>query len=241
MISFQFVTYFRARLPLSKSSFDLPTATTLTSLTTFSQFWPAPFYNHGEYRFYLNASIATSAIALHRILANSQYLEAHKATFVSFPYANVKYSFVVALPNMNNSIANLLSSLAAVSGTLQATLNRLDSHSASVKLTLPKFTMKATINQTSFLANTFGGKQAALDKLFTQLTVNLAELEQKVAISVNEFGTSFETLSSPYEAFYVHPTAELLIDRPFLYFVTEKFPNVAKHEVLFAGIVCNPN
>lgn len=219
---------------------DLPTATTLTSLTTFSQFWPAPFYNHGEYRFYLNASIATSAIALHRILANSRYLEAHKATFVSFPYANVKYSFVVALPNINNTVANLLASL-AVSGTLQATLNHLDSRSASVKLTWPKFTMKATINQTSFLANTFGGKQAALDKLFTQFTVNLADLEQKVAISVNEFGTSFETLSSPYEAFYVNPTAELLIDRPFLYFVTGKFPNVAKHEVLFAGIVCNPN
>ncbi|GAA4847265.1 serpin family protein [Algivirga pacifica] len=158
--------------------------------------------------------------------------------FIQIPYENGQYNLQILLPKHEEKIHNLVASIDYNKLTeLQNSLveEEVDFHMPKFEITYQK-ELKGPLQQMG-MTKSFTPEEADFNNLFEQQRedYHLTEVFQKVYIKVDEEGTEAAAATSVGVGIESAPMP-LIIDRSFLFFITEKHSNT----ILFEGIVWDP-
>jgi serine protease inhibitor len=188
--------------------------------------------------FYLNSGTSKNVPTMVNETVVSTF---HKdnATIVDLPYGQGNYTMVIALPDEGVTPAELASSLDAA--TWQEWESSLENGNGEYKIYLPKFRYEYKRSLVSDLQN-LGLKLAFTDFAdFSNISntgLKIYDVLHQTYISTDEEGT--EAAAATVVSVGVTsagPSPEILINRPFLYFIREIYTGT----IVFMGIVEDPS
>ncbi|KAJ6641694.1 Plasma serine protease inhibitor [Pseudolycoriella hygida] len=155
-----------------------------------------------------------------------------KAKAIDLPYDNERYSFTILLPNKRDGLKGMIENLSA--NTIPDIISEFEEE--SIDISIPKFSIDTTAGVEknlvkNGLASIFTSK-ADLSGITTEQNLHIDELQQHVAIRVDE-GSSSENFLTATNALRsnAQPEQSIVVDRPFLFFVRD----VADDVIFMAG------
>ncbi|XP_044730227.1 antichymotrypsin-2-like isoform X2 [Chrysoperla carnea] len=150
------------------------------------------------------------------------------AQIIDIPYNDTDYSLRIILPRQVDGLSKIESQLPL---DLEAQTKKL--HDLNVNLKMPKFKIETTIQLVDHLKalgmKAAFGPGAELSGLSDE-PLQISEVIQKAFIEVNEKGTEAAAATAVQWVYlsavsYYPPPREILVDRPFMYFLYKKSSN----------------
>jgi serpin B len=226
------------KLPSSLASIDNGTSLYLTNAVQFTGKWSVPFRK--EYtrpaEFYLPNGNSITTDMMYADRAMYRYHRTEQASYIDVPYGNGNYSMTLVMPQTEDSLYRLASTLDAKE--LQSILHSADTLEQG--LYIPKF----AINYQTSLKNTLSQlgmgiafqDSANFANFFTEAYPQpyIGDVLHQAAIEINETGAQAVSVTTnlPLD----NNTPSVRIDRSFLFFIREQHSGV----ILFAGVLANP-
>ncbi|KAH9498906.1 Leukocyte elastase inhibitor C [Bulinus truncatus] len=165
-----------------------------------------------------------------------------KITAVQIPYKGEKLGMVILLPDEDFGLENVINNLTWTE--LGRIFEKLSTSGSKVKLTLPKFEMKTSLDLKPVLSSL--GMEVAFNENianFSGITGNkdlyISEALHKAYIHVNEEGTEATACTSiRHSRKRKHPALPVIhVDHPFLYLIRDMKTNI----ILFLGQTVDPS
>jgi serine protease inhibitor len=188
--------------------------------------------------FYLSSGTSKNVATMTNKTAISAF---HKdnATVVDIPYGQGNYTMVIALPDEGYTPAQLASSLDAA--TWQEWETSLENAGGEYQLYLPKFKYEYKRSLVGDLQN-LGMKLAFTDfadfSNISTTSLKVYDVLHQTFISTDEEGTEAAAATVVSIGLTsVGPSQEILINRPFIYFIREIYTGT----IVFMGIVEDPS
>lgn len=151
------------------------------------------------------------------------------------PYANDKYSMVIAMPQTSN----LSDWVAGLDGNKwQSWMDHLASAKTQVTLPSFKFSFDATLND-DLIALGMGpafSKEANFSLINPNLPLQITDVRHKAYVEVNEDGTTAAAATSVTVGISAIQIHEVIINRPFFFVIREMKSGL----IVFAGTVHDP-
>ena len=166
---------------------------------------------------------------------NGNFYSDDKAKVLELPYANVKYSMVIIMPN-GGTLPNLVSGLD--SATYQNWISKLTP--ATYPVSVPKFKFSYSIllnNALSDLGMSIAfTKEADFTRINPAGNLYISKVQHKAFVAVDETGTEAAAATSVGVTATSAPLVSYNIDHPFIFIIREMDTGL----ILFAGTVNNP-
>jgi len=151
------------------------------------------------------------------------------------PYANDRYSMVIAVPQ-TNTLAEMVSGL---DGTKwQNWMTHMGSTKTEVTLPSFKFSFDATLN-TDLIELGLGpafSKGADFSRINPNLPLQITNVKHKAYVEVNEDGTTAAAATSVEIGITAAPVHKVIVNRPFFFVIREMKSGL----IVFAGTVYDP-
>ena len=212
----------------------------VTSAVQFAGGWTVPFKEEdtapGTFHLPNGTSITTDMMFTPE--ATYRFYEDEQKTIIDIPYGDQQYSMTLVMPQQQDSLLSLASTLNAV--TFRQYLSRMDTLNSS--LFVPKFAIEYQASLKPTLSRLGMGvafsDSANFSQLFTDATapVPLSDVLHKAVITVNETGTEALTSTVTQASSVPTPSNSVHIDRSFLFFIRENHTGV----IVFAGRLSHP-
>jgi len=226
------------KLPTSLATIDDGTSLYLTNAVQFTGKWTVPFRE--EYtrpaEFHLPNGNSITTDMMYADQATYRYHRTEQASYIDVPYGNGQYSMTLVMPQTEDSLYRLASTLNAEE--LQSILYSADTLKQG--LYIPKF----AINYQASLKNTLSQlgmgiafqDSANFANFFTEVSPqpHIGDVLHQAAIEINETGA--QAISVTTNLPVINNTPSVRIDRSFLFFIREQHSGV----ILFAGVLANP-
>lgn len=162
-----------------------------------------------------------------------------KAKLLRLPYADSKFSMILALPHENSNINELVGAI--TSQSVNEAISSMEE--IEVKLQLPRFRIEYDLSLVAPLQQLgitrIFQDSAELSGIFRggQLTAKVSDVLQKTMLIVDEEGSTAASASGSSLVFTIASEPEdFNADRPFLFFIEEESTGT----IVFAGKVENP-
>ncbi|HEV2130927.1 MAG TPA: serpin family protein, partial [Longimicrobiaceae bacterium] len=165
------------------------------------------------------------------------YFRGDGFSLVALPYANGRFSMVLALPDANSDLASFYGKLSPAD--LRSWIAGMN---GEIKVSLPRFTIEweKTLNETLSalgMEDAFVPGRADFSGINPQQTdLHISELKQKTFLRVDEEGTEAAAVTSARMSVTSAPL-ELRFDRPFFLAIRDN----ATETLLFLGQVVDPS
>ncbi len=204
----------------------------LINTVAFDATWRYPFLKSNTAKGVFTAENgAQRTVDMMKSRYETNYLDDGRAVGFIKGYKGANYSFAVLLPNEDITIDEYIAGLTPE--TMLETLSSAD-RKVAVVATVPKFSYDCDMDLKQILRG-LGVESAFLPSAdFSNMARGLyvGEASQKTVISVNEDGTTAAAVSS-YNEIRGVASAEIVLDRPFVYMIVDNTTNLP----IFIGAV----
>ena len=215
----------------------------IQNFTIFDGLWNAPFDTAYTVNceFFLTPDKSVKTMIMDSVYNGHDYYDEIKFEAVRLMYKGNRMSMIILLPKGARTFKNTLSHVDAK--YIQNMLNAFQNagYDKSVRLALPRFSLKETDLPIKDLLESLGVKKMfSADADFTALAKGLTnlgapEFKHSTAIVVNEKGTQ-ASAKNDYSAPFGGPPNNLLVNHPFIFFIVDNQSGL----ICFMGHVYDP-
>jgi serpin B len=182
-----------------------------------------------------NSQVQASFMKASHVICNS-YTD-DTITLLELPYANSKYSMVIALPPTGKSVSDILPSFSG--DQWQTWAGKL--LPTTIDVTMPKFKFSYGIKMNNILSDLGMGVAFGSGADFSRINagggLQISSVDHKAFVLVDETGTEAAAATSISVGITAVLQNQITIDRPFVFVIREMKTGL----ILFTGIVNNPN
>ena len=232
----------KGTIPKILESIDPSTLAILANAIYFKSFWTHDFDKSKtvEKPFH-NINGTTSRISMmHQKQMDLNYVQMDRCGMLICPYANTAFAMNLILPVEGEDLDTLIEDLDA--STWQVMMTHYSS--AKVTFSMPRFKIESDLQELKDILAAMGMPSAFSDDadfsaMFEGVQTYISQVIQKSYISVDEDGTEASAVTlahmqgSVIDPLPTPPTVEMILDRPFIFAITEKSTGA----ILFMGKV----
>lgn len=184
--------------------------------------------------FYTDGTNSVQADFMQDDISYNAYTD-DKVRVIELPYSNEKYSMVIAVPNGNNTLADLLPTLN--SDTWNNWMSKLSNATRSISI--PKFNFTYSVELNSALTTLGMGVAFTKAADFTRINSNgnllITDVLHKAYVAVDESGTEAAAATSVGVG-TTTVQEPMLVNKPFVFVIREMKTGL----ILFTGTVSDP-